>query len=199
MSLAAAEGAQALVNRCRLRRDIPDPREFWLALAYVLDQYDPTIIRHVTDPFTGLPGRLKYPLEIADVRRACELATLPGLLNRYDEARRTAAEQRADEEARKAEEIREREAERARAAPKWPPIAARLEKKLRLVTFRSAFANAKLGTFVDGNLQIIVPPGELETANASRASITHWVHELFPRVVTVRFVEVSREAEVVAV
>jgi hypothetical protein len=194
ISLAAAEGAQALVKRCRLRKDIPDPGEFWLAVAYVLNQYDAEIVRLVMDPFTGLPGHLKYPLEIADVKRACDVAMLKQGLDRSPvrSVRDVMAAEAAEKEAREAERF-ERYAERARAAPEWPPIAAKLRDKLRPPTFRSAFAGAKLGTFVDGNLEIIVPPGELETASAMRANILHWVRELFPSVAAVRFVEGSGE------
>jgi hypothetical protein len=120
ISLAAAEGAQALVNRCRLRKNIPDPKEFWLAIAYVLDQYDPAIIRQVTDPYTGLPGSLRFPLEIADVRGACERAILPALLSRLNETSRAAAQRAAEAAAAKAAEVQQREVERNGAAPVCP-------------------------------------------------------------------------------
>jgi hypothetical protein len=191
ISVPAAEGAQALFSRCRLRKDIGDAREFWLAIAYVLDQYDPEIIRHVTDPFTGLPGRLRYPLEIADVRSACEAAVIFSGLYDEDrrEARRAAEKQEAEQEAAELAETRQREAERARAEPVWPPIAAKLRSALTPATFKGAFANASLGTFSEGNLEIVVPPGASELASQNRARILHWVQELFPAVVAVRFVE----------
>jgi hypothetical protein len=180
-----------LIKLCRLRRDVAGA-EFWLAIAYVLNQYDSDIIKKVTDPATGLPGRLRYPLEIADVKTACDSEAGRRGLNLFNG--RSVAEVRAAEmEAREAERF-ERYAERARAAPEWPPIAAKLRDRLRPPTFRSAFASAKLGMFVDGNLEIVVPPGELETASALRASISHWVRELFPSVAAVRFVEGAGEA-----
>jgi hypothetical protein len=75
------------------------------------------------------------------------------------------------------------------APRQYAPIAAKLREKLRPPTFRSAFENARLGAFVDGSLEIVVPAGELETASANRANIQHWVRELFPSVTAVRFVE----------
>jgi hypothetical protein len=60
------------VTLCRVRRDIRDARQFVLALAYVLNDYSDKVIREVTDPATGLPGSLRYPLEIADVVKACQ-------------------------------------------------------------------------------------------------------------------------------
>src|SRR5262249_5482681 len=72
VSLAAAKGAQQLFRLCRKRKDVASPREFVFAVAYVLNRYSDDIIREVTDPATGLPGTLKFPLEIADVKRACE-------------------------------------------------------------------------------------------------------------------------------
>lgn len=177
-----------LIKLCRLRRDVAGT-EFWLALAYVLNHYDAEIIRLVTDPITGLPGRLKYPLEIADVKTACDSEAAKRTLAQFPVS--SIAEVKAAEEAARAREAErfERCAERARAAPEWPPIAARLRDRLRPPTFRSAFATAKLGTFVDGNLEIVVSPGELETANAMRANILYWVREIFPSVAALRFVE----------
>jgi hypothetical protein len=72
LSEGAAKGAQLLVNLCRTQRDIADPRPFVAAVAHVLNGYPPEVVREVTDPKTGLPGKLRYPLEIADVKRACE-------------------------------------------------------------------------------------------------------------------------------
>jgi hypothetical protein len=61
---------------CRTRRDIGDARQFVLAIAYLLNDYSDQIIQEVSDPKTGLPGSLRYPLEIADVKRACEAAKM---------------------------------------------------------------------------------------------------------------------------
>jgi PDZ domain len=68
---AAAKGAQLLVKLCRLRKGMPDPHAFVLAIAYVLNEYSDDVIKYIVDPAHGLPGSLKFPLEIADVQRAC--------------------------------------------------------------------------------------------------------------------------------
>jgi hypothetical protein len=62
-----------LVKLCRLREVVPDPSAFVFAIAYVLNQYSDDVINYVVDPVEGLPGSLKYPLEIADVKKACQL------------------------------------------------------------------------------------------------------------------------------
>ena len=72
LSMAAAEGAHTLVKLCRLRKDISDVPMFVTAIAYVLNHYPPEVIDYVTDPARGLPSTLKFPLEIADVERACK-------------------------------------------------------------------------------------------------------------------------------
>jgi len=165
-------------------------------MAYVLDQYDPAIIKYVSDPFTGLPGSLRFPLEIADVRRACDAEKLRALALtwRCHDGTRSPAEKEAEAAETRLAEARQRYAEQARAEPVWPPIAAKLREKLRAATFRSAFASAKLGTFSDGNLQIVVPIGTLKDASGQRANITHWVRQMFPSVAAVHFVEDLREA-----
>jgi hypothetical protein len=47
-------------------------KAFVVAIAYELNRFSDEVISHVTDPHTGLPGKLKYPLEIADVKKACD-------------------------------------------------------------------------------------------------------------------------------
>jgi hypothetical protein len=69
----AARAARILVNLCRLRKGMPSPSAFVFAIAYVLNQYSDDVINYVVDPVDGLPGSLKYPLEIADVQKTCEL------------------------------------------------------------------------------------------------------------------------------
>jgi hypothetical protein len=101
---AAVEGTQLLFKLCRRRKDIDDPRQFVFAIAYVLNGYSEEVIRFVTDPMTGLPGSLRYPLEVADVQRACAArqATLAfeEKWRREDAARAAAA---AEQEARTAQ------------------------------------------------------------------------------------------------
>jgi hypothetical protein len=102
ISHAALKGTALLFKLCRYRKDIPDPRQFVFAIAYVLNDYPEDVIRRVTDPITGLPGRLKYPLEIADVKRACDMANIPHLLE-AEERQRQQAERAAAEAAASAD------------------------------------------------------------------------------------------------
>jgi hypothetical protein len=106
ISLAAAKGAQLLFKLCRRRKDIPDPRAFVFSVAYALNNYPEEVICEVTDPNTGLPGTLRYPLEIADVRKAGDAAQFrrdSREFDRYMQGRReadTRAAANADADAR---------------------------------------------------------------------------------------------------
>lgn len=47
------------------------------AAAVVLASYPDEVMNSVTHPVTGLPGRLKWPPNIAEIRQACEIAVAP--------------------------------------------------------------------------------------------------------------------------
>ena len=190
ISLAAAEGALALVRRCRVRKGI-DGREFWLAIAYVLDHYDPDIINKVIDPFSGLPGRLKYPLEIADVKAACEREMTTVFAARAA-AYATSTEQQAT--AAREERLRdeqERLAERARVLPSWGQIMARLMPKAS-ARMAAIYQASRMGTFADGVLEIFVPADAIPD-HGFGANAVYFIKQLFPVVKEVAVVADRRD------
>jgi hypothetical protein len=187
--LAAAEGALALVRRCRVRKGI-DGREFWLAIAYVLNHYDPEIIKKVIDPFSGLPGRLKYPLEIADVKAACEREMTTVFAVRAA-AYATSTEQQAT--AAREERLREEQdrlAERARTLPSWGPIMARLMPKAN-ASMAEIYKASRMGTFADGVLEIIVPADAISD-HGFGANAVYFIKQLFPVVKEIAIVADKR-------
>jgi hypothetical protein len=147
ISEAAVNGTELLAKFCRFRKDIPDMRVFVFAITYVLNGHSDEVIRWVTDPAKSPLGRLRYPLEVADVRRACEerQATLAFEEKcRRDEAvaAAAAAAAAAFEERRRAEQEEE-----PFAVPDWPSVAAFLQEKLRPANFKTFFKGAKLGPY----------------------------------------------------
>jgi hypothetical protein len=62
---------------CYRREDAAQAETMLDAVAAVLAEYPEEVIRLVTDPRTGLPGRMKFPPAVAEVREACELAMGP--------------------------------------------------------------------------------------------------------------------------
>lgn len=64
---------------CYRRGDANDPDTYVAAVAMVLARYSTEIIRSVTDPYSGLPGRKNESgwsglPDVADVKEACEAA-----------------------------------------------------------------------------------------------------------------------------
>jgi hypothetical protein len=89
ISLAAVKGTQLLVKSCRLRKNLPDPRQFIFDIADALNAYSEEVITDATHLVDGLPGSLQFPLEIADVKKACDHAGM--VLQLLREAERRAA------------------------------------------------------------------------------------------------------------
>jgi hypothetical protein len=54
-----------------------DPHVYVAAVAAVLMHYDEEVVRSITDPMRGLPGKLKWLPTIAEVRAACEECLRP--------------------------------------------------------------------------------------------------------------------------
>lgn len=77
---------------CYRREDAADAVTMLDAAAAVLADYPEPVIRVVTDPRTGLPGRCKWPPNIAEIREACEREFAP--IARENERRRRAEETR---------------------------------------------------------------------------------------------------------
>src|SRR5262249_23628308 len=67
----AAERANLLFG-CYRKGEANDPETYTLAVAAVLADYEPEVIRRVTDPRTGIPRKLKFMPNPAEIAEACE-------------------------------------------------------------------------------------------------------------------------------
>lgn len=102
MTQYAAERARLMFG-CYRRGDANDPDTYVAAITAMLSSYPEDVIKDVTHPVSGLPGRITYLPSVAEVRQECEAKVA---------YRRT----RAAMEARFAKQIAERE--QIDAAPK---------------------------------------------------------------------------------
>ena len=59
------------------KADYADPEGFVIQLGVILSDYPPDVVRHVTDPRTGIQRRLKWPPTIAEIVEACDDAMKP--------------------------------------------------------------------------------------------------------------------------
>lgn len=84
---------------CYRREDAADAATMLDAAAIVLANYPDEVMETVTHPVTGIPGRMKWPPNIAEIREACAIAMGPI----------------------RAQEERERRHEGFRALPPEPP------------------------------------------------------------------------------
>lgn len=57
---------------CYRKGDANDPETYTLAIAAVLAEYTPDVVRQVTDPRSGLPSRLKWLPSVSEVKEACD-------------------------------------------------------------------------------------------------------------------------------
>ena len=69
----AAERA-ALMFGCYRKGDANDPETYTAAIAAILAEYSTEVIKHVTDPRTGLPRTMKFMPNVAEVAEACDRA-----------------------------------------------------------------------------------------------------------------------------
>jgi hypothetical protein len=67
----ATERALLLLGSYR-KGEADDPDTYVTAIAAVLTLYDPAIVARVTDPRTGIAGRVKWLPTVHEVRAACE-------------------------------------------------------------------------------------------------------------------------------
>jgi hypothetical protein len=88
----AAERTKLLFS-CYRRNEASDAETFVTAVAAVLARYPEDIVRRVTHPVDGLPGKSNFPPSVAEVRAACEQAMKPiyELQRQERERNRTAA------------------------------------------------------------------------------------------------------------
>jgi hypothetical protein len=76
-SKAEATKRAAILLGCFRRGEANDPEVYATAVAAVLATYPEAVVKRVTDPVTGLPGRLQWLPTIAEVRGACEAEMRP--------------------------------------------------------------------------------------------------------------------------
>lgn len=57
---------------CYRRDEAADPETYVGAVVMVLSRYEADVIAYVTDPFTGLPGRIPFLPNLYEVKLACE-------------------------------------------------------------------------------------------------------------------------------
>ncbi len=57
---------------CYRQDQFQDPEGFLASLGLVLEQYPDEVIKHVTDPRTGIQRRSKWPPSIAEIVEACD-------------------------------------------------------------------------------------------------------------------------------
>lgn len=59
---------------CYRKGDANDPEVYTAAVAAILAEYDPEVIRRITDPRTGIPRRMKFMPNPAEISEECEAA-----------------------------------------------------------------------------------------------------------------------------
>jgi hypothetical protein len=74
--LVVAKSVEILIG-CFRKGDAENPEVYTRALALILSEYPESVVRRVTDPRTGLPGRSQWLPTIAEVRHACEVEMKP--------------------------------------------------------------------------------------------------------------------------
>lgn len=62
----------ALLFGCYRKGDANDPEVYTAAIAAILSEYPQEVVDYVTDPRTGLPRKLKFMPNPAEVSEACE-------------------------------------------------------------------------------------------------------------------------------
>ena len=71
--LVVARCVEILIG-CYRKGEADNPEVYTTALAAILEGYPESVVRFVTDPRTGLPGRSNWLPTIAEARGACETA-----------------------------------------------------------------------------------------------------------------------------
>lgn len=67
----AAERAQMMFG-CYRKGDANDPETYTAAVAAILSEYSPDVVQRVTDPRTGIPRRMKFMPNPAEVSEICD-------------------------------------------------------------------------------------------------------------------------------
>lgn len=116
----AARSAATLLG-CYRRDDAADPETYATAVAAVLSTYPPDIVKRVTDPRTGVPGKSKFLPTVSEVREECERLAIEqaARIRREEQAARQLAERKADEERRASQPRLTLEELKAKYGPNW--------------------------------------------------------------------------------
>jgi hypothetical protein len=72
---------------CYRKGDANDPETYTAAITAILADYEPEVIQRVTDPRTGIPRRMKFMPNPAEVAEACDEEKRGFAARRYLEAR----------------------------------------------------------------------------------------------------------------
>ena len=67
-----ATGRARILLGCYRRGEAEDPETYTGAVIVLLSSYPETVVLRVTDPRTGLPGKVKFLPTISEVKDACE-------------------------------------------------------------------------------------------------------------------------------
>lgn len=119
--LLAAKQTRVLLG-CYRKGEAADPEVYVASVATVLTRYPETIVRKVTHPVDGLPGKLNWLPTVAEVRSACDAEMKPF----YDEAAR---QKRAEDNVRLLGAPAETSLdERARAVAHWEEVRKTIGK-----------------------------------------------------------------------
>jgi hypothetical protein len=106
---------------CYRRDDAADPETYAAAVAAVLSTYPPDIVKRVTDPRTGLPGKSKFLPTVSEVREECERLAMADAasIERQQSIERQLAERKAEEESRAARPRPTIEELKEKYGPNW--------------------------------------------------------------------------------
>jgi hypothetical protein len=117
----AAKQTRVLLG-CYRKGEASDPEVYVTSVATVLTRYPETVVRKITHPVDGIPGKLNWLPTVAEVRQACEAEMKPV----YDEAAR---QKRIEDNARLIGAPAETSTdERARAVAHWEDVRKTIGK-----------------------------------------------------------------------
>lgn len=160
------ERARVLLS-CYRKGDAADPEVFYAAVVTVLGAYPEEVVRQVTHPLDGIPGRIQWLPSIAEIKSACDALMQPF----YDRAKR-------DLEERQKQALLAPPAvtpeQRARAVAEWERVRAGMKGlKTRMEDREEGLARLRALGATDADLDSIpdAKPGKWKTAAESLGPI----------------------------
>jgi hypothetical protein len=155
----ASDAARILIG-CYRRGDFDDPEVFLRALIALFMHYPEEIVRRVTDPVTGVPGSLKWPPTIAEVKSACEERMAPyyreARLAREAQERRLRIEGPSDAPETRSAAVAAWEAEKARIQGKASEEEIRRAAEQRLSEIaREGVGPVTIGTELARKIKVL--------------------------------------------